>query len=46
VETPSAGSKTIVTFTHVAFEQGLPDDLFSQPAMEWGKFEPRAAAGQ
>lgn len=38
VETPSAGTKTIVTFEQVAFDQKLPDDLFTQPAMEWGKF--------
>ena len=40
VETPSAGTKTIVTFTRVAFDQKLPDDLFSQPAMEWGSYQP------
>jgi hypothetical protein len=40
VETPSAGTKTIVTFTRVAFDQKLPDDLFSQPAMEWGSYRP------
>ena len=43
VETPSAGTKTIVTFTDVAFDPGLPDDLFSQPAMEWGRYEPTGA---
>jgi hypothetical protein len=36
VETPSAGTQTVVTFTHVAFDQGLPDELFNQPALEWG----------
>jgi hypothetical protein len=40
VETPSAGSKTTVIFVHVAFDQGLPDELFTQPAMEWGRYEP------
>lgn len=38
VETPSAGTKTVVTFRHVAFDQDLPDELFSQPAMEWGGY--------
>jgi len=38
VETPSAGSKTTVVFTHVAFDQNFPDDLFSQAAMEWGGY--------
>lgn len=42
VETPSAGTKTTVAFTHVAFDQGLPDDLFSQPAMAWGRYQPAA----
>jgi hypothetical protein len=46
IETPSAGSKTIVTFTHVAFDQRLPDDLFSQPAMEWGRFVPAPPPAQ
>jgi Outer membrane lipoprotein-sorting protein len=40
VETPSAGTKTTAAFTHVAFDQGLPDDLFSQPAMAWGSYRP------
>lgn len=40
VETPSAGSKTTVSFTDIAFDQDLPDGLFSEPAMEWGRFEP------
>jgi len=40
VETPSAGTKTTVTFEHVAFDQGLPDELFTQPAMEWGAYRP------
>lgn len=43
VESPSAGTKTIVTFADVTFDPGLPDDLFSQPAMEWGRFEPTGA---
>lgn len=42
VETPSAGTRTTVTFEHVAFDQGLPDDLFTQPAMEWGTYRPSA----
>jgi outer membrane lipoprotein-sorting protein len=41
VETPSAGTKTIVTFARVGFDQKLPDDLFSQPAMEWGSYQPK-----
>lgn len=40
IETPSAGSRTVVTFMHVAFDQGLPDELFNQPAMEWGRYAP------
>lgn len=40
VETLSAGTKTTVAFTHVAFDQGLPEDLFSQPAMAWGSYQP------
>jgi hypothetical protein len=40
VETPSAGSRTIVTFTQIAFDQDLPDELFSQAAMDWGGFSP------
>jgi outer membrane lipoprotein-sorting protein len=40
VETPSAGTTTTVAFTHIAFDQGLPDDLFSQPAMAWGSYQP------
>jgi hypothetical protein len=39
VETPSAGSKTVVTFGEVAFDRGLPDELFTQPAMEWGRYQ-------
>jgi hypothetical protein len=38
VETPALGTKTVVTFSRVAFDQGLPDDLFKQPAMEWGGY--------
>jgi hypothetical protein len=40
IETPSAGTRTVVTFDRVAFDQDLPDDLFSQPAMEWGGYHP------
>jgi len=40
VETPAAGTKTLVTFSQIAFDQRLPDDLFSQPAMEWGRYTP------
>ena len=40
VETPAAGTRTVVTFKHVAFDQGLPDDLFTQPAMDWGGYTP------
>lgn len=39
VETPSAGSKTTVTFGEVTFDRGLPDELFTQPAMEWGRYQ-------
>ncbi|MDX2170566.1 MAG: outer membrane lipoprotein-sorting protein [Deltaproteobacteria bacterium] len=38
VETPGAGSKTVVTFSEVGFDQALPDELFTQPAMEWGRY--------
>ena len=38
VETPDAGTKTTVIFSDVAFDQGLPDELFSQPALEWGRY--------
>jgi hypothetical protein len=38
VETPSAGSKTVVKFAEIAFDRGLPDDLFTQPALEWGHY--------
>jgi hypothetical protein len=38
VETPSAGTKTILIFTDVAFDQNLPDELFNQPALEWGSY--------
>jgi hypothetical protein len=38
VETPAAGSKTVVAFSEIGFDQPLPDELFSQPAMEWGRF--------
>ncbi|MEO8601494.1 MAG: outer membrane lipoprotein-sorting protein [bacterium] len=40
VETPSAGTKTVVTFSEIAFDRGLPDDLFTQPAMERGRYTP------
>jgi len=40
VETPRAGSRTTVTFLRVAFDQRLPDDLFSQPALAWGRYAP------
>jgi hypothetical protein len=40
VQTPAAGSKTIVTFAAVTFDQALPDDLFTQPALEWGSYAP------
>ncbi|MGH7786683.1 MAG: outer membrane lipoprotein-sorting protein [Candidatus Binatia bacterium] len=43
IETPAAGTRTIVTFLHVAFDQHLPDDLFTQPALGWGRFAPAAA---
>jgi len=39
VETPSAGSTTTLTFTLVRFDQGLPDELFTQPALEWGSYQ-------
>ena len=39
VETPAAGTKTTVTLSGVAFDQGLPDDLFTQPALERGGFK-------
>lgn len=38
VETPGAGSTTTLTFTTVRFDQGLPDELFTQPALEWGSY--------
>ena len=44
VQTPAAGSKTTVTFESVTFDQSLPDDLFAQPALEWGSY--RAGAAQ
>ena len=44
VQTPAAGTRTVVTFAAVAFDQGLPDDLFTQPALEWGSFSPGHAA--
>lgn len=40
VQTPAAGSKTVVSFSAVAFDQSLPDELFTQPAMEWGSYSP------
>jgi uncharacterized protein len=41
IETPNAGTKTVVTFARVDFDQDLPDDLFTQPAMEWGSYHPK-----
>ncbi len=41
VETPAAGTKTMVTFAKVTFDQQLPDDLFTQAALEWGSYQPR-----
>lgn len=38
VETPAAGTHTTVTLSGVAFDQQLPDDLFTQPALERGGF--------
>ena len=43
VQTPAAASKTVVTFTSVTFDQSLPDDLFTQPALEWGTYTPGSA---
>lgn len=40
VQTPRTGTKTVVTFDHVVFDQALPDELFTQPAMEWGRYTP------
>ncbi len=44
MQTPAAGTKTVVTFATVAFDQALPDELFTQPALEWGSFTPGGAA--
>lgn len=44
VETPAAGTRTEVTVASAAFDQSLPDDLFTQPALEWGSFSPGQAA--
>jgi len=41
VETPAVGTKTVVTFAKVTFDQQLPDDLFTQAALEWGGYRPR-----
>jgi hypothetical protein len=38
VETPDTGSTTTLIFTLVRFDQGLPDELFTQPALEWGSY--------
>jgi len=43
VQTPAAGTKTVVTFAAVAFDQSLPDELFTQLALEWGSYTPSAA---
>lgn len=43
VETPAAGSRTVVAFERVGFDAQLPDDLFTQPALEWGSYTPGAA---
>lgn len=40
VESPRAGTKTIVVFSQVDFDQLLPDDLFTQAALEWGSYKP------
>jgi len=40
VETPSAATRTVVTFSEITFDRGLPDELFTQPAMEWGRYKP------
>jgi Outer membrane lipoprotein-sorting protein len=44
VQTPAAGTKTVVTFAKVSFDQALPDELFTQPALEWGSFTPGGGA--
>jgi len=44
VQTPAAGTKTVVTFETVAFDQPLPDELFTHPALEWGSYTPGAAS--
>jgi hypothetical protein len=44
VATPAAGTRTVVTFASVAFDQALPEDLFTQPALEWGSFVPARTA--
>jgi hypothetical protein len=38
VETPSARTTTTVTLRDVAFDSGLPDELFTQPALERGGY--------
>lgn len=45
VESPGEGSKTIVTFTRVVFDQDLPEALFSQRAMEWRSYQPPPTGG-
>jgi hypothetical protein len=35
--TPARGSRTVMEVDEVRFNQGLPDDLFSQRALERGK---------
>ncbi len=36
VETPAKGSRTVITSSDAAFDQGLEDDLFTQRALERG----------
>lgn len=43
VETPAANSRTRVQFERVTFGDRLPDELFTQPALEWGSYTPGAA---
>ncbi|MBX3026336.1 outer membrane lipoprotein-sorting protein [bacterium] len=42
VHTPAAGSRTIISFERVTFDLSLPDELFTQPALEWGSYAPGA----
>jgi hypothetical protein len=43
VQTPASGSRTIVAFESVSFDEPLPDALFTPPALEWGSYTPGAA---